>query len=173
MTRMGPADRLETNLPQIQRGGTEEDMVSINEVLAAVAGKLERSYPGECVYLGQTPEQFSRPSWLVSPGKGIVKDASMDNMLVTLPVVVTVFVESGEPSNSRFETLIDRMQHAMELFAAGYLNAGDRALHVVRVTGECLTDRAEITVTLQYQDTRPGPAEEYSLMGRVLTAYST
>ena len=147
-------------------------MLKISGILESAKALVEGRFPGEPVYTNQTPVDFVRPSWLVGLGKSTMEDASAGCVEMTVPVVVTAFVAVDEYYNSHFEELLRRMHSAMELFSAGYLELEGRALHVVKVTGECQYDYAEITVTLQYQDSRPVLEEEYPLMGRINTYFS-
>lgn len=146
-------------------------MLSINKILESAKTLVEGRFPGEPVYTNQTPTDFVRPSWLVGLGKSTMEDASMGCVEMTVPVVITSFVTVDEYYNNHFEELLRRMHSAMELFAAGYLELEGRALHVVKVTGECQYDYAEVAVTLRYQDSRPVSEEEYPLMGHIQTRH--
>lgn len=150
-------------------------MLSINEILESVKGLLAERLPDiplERFYTNRTPVDFERPAALITFGRITMEDASCACVEVTLPVVIDLFVAVDEYHNSHIEELARRMLAVQELFAAGALLVGDRALHVVFNEGNCNFDYAEITVTLRYQDDRPG-GEDYPLIASVRTTIIT
>lgn len=146
-------------------------MISINEILTAVKGLLCERFtdiPQERAYTNLTPSEFERPALLAAGGKLEMADASRECVQVTLPVVIDFFEAVDTYDNSHIETLTARLTAALELFAVEGLRVGDRVLHVVKCTGEYNSDRAEATITLQYEDDRPG-GQEWPLMREIKT----
>lgn len=141
-------------------------MLTPKEIMDAVQELLEERFPEEKVYRNLTPTGFSRPSWLIYLGPIAMLDASAGCLEVRASMKVTAFVTVDEYHNSHMDELQRRMMAVQELFAVEGLRVSDRVLHVVGNTGESQFDFAEVTVTLHYQDDRPG-AEDWPLMGEI------
>lgn len=141
-------------------------MLNPNTILTALEERLGERFPGRRVYRDLVPEGFERPSFLVSLGSVEMADASCDTLDVKTQLVVTAFETVDRYHNTHVAALAGTMMLVQELFAAAYLRVGDRALHVAGNKGEYHYDYAEITVTLSYQDDRPG-GETWPPMGAV------
>lgn len=141
-------------------------MLAYLELLEAVRGALEERFPGEQYYMDRVPTDFARPSFLLEGGPVELEDAGCGCLWVKAVVKVTAFVAVDEYHNSHVSELVRRMAAVQELFAAEGLRVGDRVLHIVKNTGTYQFDYAEIQLTFQYQDDRPG-AGEWPLMGEV------
>lgn len=143
-------------------------MLELQAVIEAVKGLLEERFPGEPRYTEILPKGFQRPSSLVESGPVELTDASAECLEVTAGIKVTLFAKVDSYHNSNSAELSRRMMSVLELFAVGYLEVGDRRLHVIGNVGKCGLDYAEVTLSLRYQDDRPG-GEEWPLMGEVQT----
>ena len=143
-------------------------MLSFSRILSEGKALLEERFPGDEVYTNLTPNGFQRPSFLIELGEIHMVDASEDMLRVTMPLVVTAFVAVDSYHNSDMEELLTRMAAVQELFAISGLQIQDRVLHVVGNKAEYNWDFAEVTITLDYLDDRPG-GEEWPLMGEIKT----
>lgn len=147
-------------------------MLSIQEIQAAVEELLGGRFPGEAVYKNLVPADFTRPSFLVACGPVKMTDAGYASLDVTATVTITAFVVVDEYHNSQVEELAMRMMAVLELFAVGYLQVNDRALHVTGTEGDYEADCATVKVSLSYMDDRPGE-ETWQTMGQVNTTIQT
>lgn len=138
-------------------------MLTISEITQGVKGLLEERFPKENVYLELPQEAPVRPYFLVEPSLMQMADANCGGVEVTARVVVTAFADGAAE-------LQRRLMAVLELFAVGYLKAGDRALGVEKNTGFAFSDHAKIKLKLTYRDDRPG-AQEWPLMGDILTQF--
>lgn len=143
-------------------------MLSFNLILNGAKALLEERFPGDAVYTNVTPNGFQRPSFLIEFGEIHMTDSSEETLRVTLPLVVTAFVAVDSYHNSDVEKLLTRMAAVQELFAISGLQIQDRVLHVVGNKAEYNWDFAEVTITLDYLDDRPG-GEDWPLMGEINT----
>lgn len=140
-------------------------MIKPSEIMDAVEELLGERFPGEPVYRNLTPTGFERPSFLLTYGPVKMQDAGCETLEVAAQLTVTAFVAVDEYHNSHTDELLRRMTCVQELFAVEGLRTGDRVLHVTGTTGICNFDYAEVAVTLQYQDDRPGSGGAWPLAG--------
>lgn len=143
-------------------------MLELTAIMGAVKALLEERLSGEPCYLGVLPDEFSRPSSLVESGAVEMTDGTAGCLGMTTTVKVTLFPSVDANQNNDSEEVARRMMNVLELFAIGYLGVEDRALHVIQNTGQCQSDRAVITVQVQYQDDQPGE-EDWPMMSEVQT----
>lgn len=144
-------------------------MLSVADIQNAVESLLGERFPGETVYRDLAPTDFERPSFLVECGPVKMAEAGRMTLDVTAAVKVKAFVPVDEYNNSQVAEIAQRMMAVLELFAAGYLALGDRALRVAGNEGNYDSDLATVTVTLSYRDDRPGEDEVFAAMGEVHT----
>lgn len=143
-------------------------MLSFLEIANAVSELVKERCGGIPVYMERVPLHFERPSCLVELGPVEMESASCSCVEIKLTAVVTLFVDADEYHNSHVPELMKRMADVQELFAADGLRVGGRTLRVIADKGNCQFDYAEVSVTFQYQDDRPG-GEDYPLMASVQT----
>lgn len=142
-------------------------MIGFRDLLVAAQGRLEERFPGENVYLDRAPAECARPAFLVEGGPVEVEDAGCGCVMVKATVKVTVLAEVDGQGNGHMDELVRNMAAVQTLFAAEGLRVEDRALHVVKNVGQYRLDGAEIMLTIQYQDDRPGQGQGQPLMGDV------
>lgn len=128
-------------------------MITLNDIVSAVKGKLLGKYPGETVYTNVVPSRFDRPSFLVE-GLGLtLATESTGAVVLTARIHIVCLENVDDYHNSQTESLNIRQMAVMGLFAPLYLRVGDRALDVVKLEGGAVgQDWADVTVTLVWEE---------------------
>lgn len=130
-------------------------MLLLKDLMDAVENTVKTQYPGEPVYVDALPKDFKRPSFALECQKN--ETAALNPFLVqrTVTVLLTCFVEVNAYGDSSREALNSRMDTLCAHFAQGYLQAGDRAIHLQADRGTGAPDFAEVTLTFTWVDGRP------------------
>ncbi len=103
-------------------------------LLDVLVGLVERSFPGEPVYVGQTPSEFARPSSLVVLEDGWEVDVGYSTGSVELrpKYILTTFSETDAYHHCCLSELTRRQMRLVELLLPGFVRVGDRAAKIVR-----------------------------------------
>lgn len=126
-------------------------MVTLKDILEAVAGVIAKGYPDRYIYLQQMPDQFERPSFfleLITTHRRR-QNIGTDETEIYLTLVIHEplnDVRKGDP----LDALADQ-ETVLELFRTGVLPVADRALPVMVSNGGQSGGEAyvEFTVTLR------------------------
>ncbi len=103
-------------------------------LLDVLVGLVEKSFPGEPVYVGQTPSGFARPSSLVVLEDGWEVDVGYSTGSVELrpKYTLTTFSEVDEYHHCCLSELNRRQMRLIELLLPGFVRVGDRAAKIVK-----------------------------------------
>ena len=127
-------------------------MITNNDIADAVAALVEKAFPGEPLYRGDTPTGFQRPSNLleISGGK-IFPNFGCGTVELRPQITLTTFTEVDPYHQQDDQELIRRQMTLLGLFLPGYVKVKDRAPHVLD-EGEMENGSyfAAVTVTLSY-----------------------
>ena len=118
---------------------------------AAVAARLQETFPNEPVYEDATPRDFNRPSNLLELVKLDLDALSFVHVAVMIryQYKITTFCVVDEVHDSHLPTLDLRAMMILGAFASGYVKVGDRAPKVSSLTANTsLYDAAEVMLTL-------------------------
>lgn len=127
-------------------------MITNNDIADAIAGLVEKAFPGEPVYRDYAPTGFQRPSNLVEISGGkFYPNFGCGQVELRPQFTLTTFAEVDSYHQSDDMELIRRQMKLMGLFLPGYVKVKDRAPHVLD-EGEMENglDLAALTVTLSY-----------------------
>lgn len=131
-------------------------MVTLNQLMDAVAAEVTAQYPGEPIFTDQLPKDFKRPSFALECQKN--ETAGLNPFLVqrTVALLLTCFVELNAYHDSSREALNGRMDALCAHFAQGYLRVGDRAVRLQTDRGTSAPDFAGVTLLFSWVDGRSG-----------------
>lgn len=127
-------------------------MITNNDIADAIAGLVEKAFPGEPVYRDYTPTGFQRPSNLVEISGGkFYPNFGCGQVEIQPQFTLTTFVEVDPYHQQNDMELGRRQMKLLGLFLPGYIKVKDRAPHVLDEgkMGNGL-DFAALTVTLSY-----------------------
>lgn len=127
-------------------------MITNNDIAGAIAGLVEKAFPGEPVYRDYTPTGFQRPSNLVELSGGkFYPNFGCGQVELRPQFTLTTFVEVDPYHQQNDMELTRRQMKLLGLFLPGYVKVKDRAPHVLD-EGEMENglDFAALTVTLSY-----------------------
>ena len=127
-------------------------MLTNNDIADAIAGLVEKAFPGEPVYRDYAPAGFQRPSNLVAISGGkFYPNFSCGSVEIRPQFTLTTFVEVDTYHQQNDQELTRRQMTLMGLFLPGYIKVKGRAPHVLD-EGEMENglDFASLTVTLSY-----------------------
>lgn len=127
-------------------------MITNNDIADAIAGLVEKAFPGEPVYRDYAPTGFQRPSNLVEISGGkFYPSFGCGQVELRSQFTLTTFVEVDAYHQQNDMELTRRQMKLMGLFLPGYVKVKDRAPHVLD-EGEMENglDFAALTVTLSY-----------------------
>lgn len=127
-------------------------MITNNDIADAIAGLVEKAFPGEPVYRDYAPTGFQRPSNLVEISGGkFYPSFGCGQVEIQPKFTLTTFAEVDSYHQSDDMALTRRLMKLMGLFLPGYVKVKDRAPHVLD-EGEMENglDFAALTVTLSY-----------------------
>ena len=132
-------------------------MLTPNDIIGAVNGKLVEKYPDDFIYINLLPKDFERPSFLIELISFNRTDANRTTIEVEASVSVTCYTEIDGHYNSDTEKLATRQSEVMELFAGGYLEVCDRCISVESVMGGVEFTEGYVDLAFDYFDERPMP----------------
>ena len=127
-------------------------MITNNDIADAIETLVQERFPGEAVYRGFTPVNFSRPSNLLEQSGGkIFPNAGCGTVELRPQFTLTTFVEADAYHQGDAQELCRRQMALVGLFLPGCVRVKDRAVHVLD-EGEMENglDFASFTVTLAY-----------------------
>lgn len=127
-------------------------MITNNDIADAIAGLVEKAFPGEPVYRDYVPTGFQRPSNLVEISGGkFYPNFGCGQVELRPQFTLTTFVEVDAYHQQNDMELTRRQMKLLGLFLPGYVKVKDRAPHVLD-EGEMENgpDFAALTVTLSY-----------------------
>lgn len=127
-------------------------MITNNDVLDAIAARVEQAFPGEKLYRDHTPAGFERPSNLVELSGGkFFPNAACGAVELRPKFTLTTFVPVDAYHQQDDQELARRQMTLLGLFLPGYIRVKDRAPRVLD-EGEMDNgmDFAAVTVTLSY-----------------------
>lgn len=127
-------------------------MITNNDIADAIAGLVEKAFPGEPVYRDYAPTGFQRPSNLVEISGGkFYPNFGCGQVELRPRFTLITFVEVDPYHQQDDMELTRRQMKLMGLFLPGYVKVKGRAPHVLD-EGEMENglDFAALIVTLSY-----------------------
>lgn len=139
-------------------------MVDSVEIRDAAIKSILAVRPFLQVYTDDLPRDFERPSILVELDSGTREDANIALLQRTETVLTTYFPTLDAHKACDREEMRREVSVLEDVFSGGYLQVGDRALHIIEIKTKLEQDEAYVDVTLQFLDDRPGPGQQYETM---------
>lgn len=122
------------------------------EIFKALCTLLAQSEPGAEIYIGDIPQQFTRPSFLIEEA-GSVYDpdhtAQTGGNTLYLTVVCFGTLSDGYRTEDQLE-LLAMQQRVLALFKAGRLDAGGRSVRCSASSGGNVAGESYVELTLQW-----------------------
>ena len=138
-----------------------------DEIFKALCRLLCGAYEGAEVYIGDIPQQFTRPSFLIEDaGSRYDPEHSCRTAENTLYLTVTCFgkLVDGYRTEDQLE-LLSRQQDVIDLFKDGRLQAGDRSIRVSASSGGSVPGESYVELTLNWlSDARMQDGDAVPLM---------
>ena len=125
-------------------------------LMDAVKASIQGYWPKDPVYTNYIPKDFKRPSFALELQKDDWTDGNLFLIQRSVSLLLSGYVETNAYGDSAREALNQRMESACELFARGWIQVEDRAVHVRTVRGLGAPDFFEITLIFSWLDGRPG-----------------
>lgn len=127
-------------------------MLTIKQVLDAVAAVVAAVFPGEPVQADMVPVEFERPSSWIEMTDSSMETESKFSVSRTMIVTVTRFCTVDDYHNSQTERLANDLMLLQTALAQGTLAVGDRYLDIGRVSGKYGADYAQLSIPLSWLD---------------------
>lgn len=134
-------------------------MPTINDIVVEINRRLMSAYSTQTVYTNRCPEKFDRPSFLIEAIRINNDSANRKTVKTVAYFTITCIEPVDEYWNSDSAALLDVQEKVLQLFRAGYLKVGDRALKVSASTGGADFDRSYVDLQLEFYDDRGGEEE--------------
>jgi|GEM_PF-1188081 len=145
-------------------------MTKTKDIVTAVNKLMVGAFPEAKAHINRCAEGFKRPAYLISRPKVRRTDANFALLRVSVSFTVTYFAPVDEKTaTSDAEALEDAQDAILGLFDCGYLAVGDRKLTVTLSAGDPGADSVPVTVSLDYFEDRPMPADTTPVMKTVKT----
>lgn len=141
------------------------------EIFKSLVALLREAFPELPVYIGDTPEDFSRPSILIEDNGGSYDPehtCQTGENVLNLTAVLFGTLADGYRTEDQLE-LLAMQQTAADLFAGGRLEAGGRSVRVDVSFGGEVPGEAYVDLTLQWISEARSRAEDEPLMMEVHT----
>ena len=122
------------------------------EIFKALCRLLSGAYDGVEIYIGDVPQQFARPSFLIEDaGSRYDPEHSCKTAENTLYLTVTCFgrLTDGYRTEDQLE-LLRRQQEVIDLFKDGRLQAGDRSIRASASSGGSIPGESYVDLTLSW-----------------------
>lgn len=130
-------------------------MIERNDILRAMEGRINGSYPGEAVYWDRLPQGFTPPAFTLELARIGTSEVNIGLVRKTAEVLITCYVKPNAFHDSSREELNQRQERIADLFSA-CLTVGGRVLTPRAEKGMGDPDSPDVTVTFQWTDVRPG-----------------
>lgn len=127
-------------------------MLTIKQVLDAVAEVVAAVFPGEAVQTDMVPVEFERPSSWIEMIDSSMEPESPFAVSRTMIVSITRFCTVDDYHNSQTERLANDLTLLQAALAQGTLAVDDRYLDIGRVSGKYGADFAQLSVPLSWWD---------------------
>lgn len=131
--------------------------MKLRAILLGVEAAVNRQWPDAPVYKNFKPKGFQRPSFLLEGGPITAVELGGSQRRYDAQVRLTCFTPINAYSHSNTDELLETVESLMELFEGGYIQIGERAPHVLEVTGDYGLDYAEVTAKLRFHEQSPSP----------------
>lgn len=144
-------------------------MVKTNDIMTAINEKIVESFP-YTVYVQRCPKDFVRPSFWIQHIRTSRRDVNRSTVEKTVYFTITCFTPLDEHFAVDPEELIELQEAIIQLFSAGYLNVGDRAIKIKSSSGGIDIDRAYVDLQFEFYDDRfdeTDDAETAPIMGDI------
>lgn len=125
-------------------------------VCDAIERILKDSFHGCPVYFDQLPKDFQRPSFTMELQKDSMVDMNRCLVKKSITVLITCFVEVNAYHDSSRKALNQVQNDVMHLLGKGYLRVENTTVYTETLKGECAPDFAEVSITANWADIRPG-----------------
>ena len=144
-------------------------MIKAKDILTAINVIIAENYPDRTVYVQACPKDFKRPSFLLEYVRLSRRDVNFTTFEKTAYFTITCFISVDKHFRSDMDELVDLQEDILKLFAAGYVNVGNRAIKVKSSTGGIDFDRAYIDLQFEYFDNRTEAEDQTPLVESVQT----
>jgi len=127
-----------------------------NDILETVKAAIEAAFAGEKVYTDYLPKDFERPASAIELREETVADANIGLVRRTVVLGITVFTAVNEYYDSDRLELNRRQRVILDLLGPGCVAVGGRSIGLRAQRGATTPDYAEILLTFEWVDARPG-----------------
>lgn len=142
------------------------------DIMLAIAGLLAKAYPDRKVYLDDVPQNFTRPSFLISFVTNTHHDAAFSLIQSTDYFQITIYGTTNEYYDTQSPSMLEDELDVLDLFMPGVITVGDRALHITASGGGRMEAEAYVDVTVEYmRDSNRGDNSAKPLMQTVDVDY--
>lgn len=141
------------------------------EIFTALISLLRGAFPGLPVYIGDVPEDFSRPSILIEDNGGRYDPehtCQTGENILNLTVVLFGTLADGYRTEDQLE-LLAKQQTAADLFAGGRLEAGGRSVRADVSFGGEVPGEVYVDLAFQWISEARSRAEDEPLMMEIHT----
>lgn len=141
-------------------------------VLDAVNIQLAKAFDDCTIYRNREPVKFLRPALLIISPYQSRASAAKNLVAETLYLTVTCLPQIDDTECCDTDILCDMQQKIIDLFAAGYIIVGERAIKIIASSGGQDLDRAWVDITCQYHISTAMP-DDAPKIGKIETNYKT